>query len=67
MTQIGVVAQELEASDMGGLVEEKEHDNEGNKKKTVKLSVLHMKALKALQEAMTRIETLETEVKALKG
>ena len=67
LTQIGVVAQELEASDMGGLVEEKEHDNEGNKKKTVKLSVLHMKALKALQEAMTRIETLETEVKALKG
>ena len=63
LTQIGVVAQELEASDMGGLVEEKEHDNEGNKKKTVKLSVLHMKALKALQEAMTRIETLETENK----
>jgi hypothetical protein len=63
LKQIGVVAQELEASNMGGLVEEKEHDNEGNKKKTVKLSVLHMKALKALQEAMTRIETLETENK----
>ena len=67
LTQIGVVAQELEASDMGGLVEEKEHDNEGNKKKTVKLSVLHMKALKALQEAMARIETLEAKVTALEN
>ena len=28
---------------------------------------LYMKAVKALQEAMTRIETLEAEVKALKG
>ena len=28
---------------------------------------LYMKAVKALQEAMTRIETLETEVAALKS
>ena len=33
--------------------------------KTVKYSVLYMKAIKALQEAQTRIETLETKVKAL--
>jgi len=35
--------------------------------KSVGYSVLYMKAIKALQEAMTRIETLETEVTALKG
>jgi len=33
--------------------------------KSVKYSVLYMKAIKALQEAMTRIETLEVKVKAL--
>jgi hypothetical protein len=38
-----------------------------SKVKTVKWSVIYMKAIKALQEAMTRIETLEAEVKALKG
>ena len=37
-----------------------------NKVKSVKYSVLYMKAIKALQEAMARIETLEAEVKALK-
>ncbi len=35
--------------------------------KQVKYSVLYMKAIKALQEAMARIETLESEVTALKG
>ena len=35
--------------------------------KTVKYSVLYMKAIKALQEAMTRIETLETKVAALES
>ena len=33
--------------------------------KSVKYSVLYMKAIKALQEAMAKIETLETKVKAL--
>ena len=33
--------------------------------KSVKYSVLYMKAIKALQEAMTRIETLEAKVKTL--
>jgi hypothetical protein len=77
---LGVVAQELEASGMNGLVEEgkpqKEDvalhsdfgsiDSEGNftegqKVKEVKYSVLYMKSVKALQEAITKIETLETE------
>jgi hypothetical protein len=35
--------------------------------KSVGYSVLYMKAIKALQEAMARIETLEAEVTALKG
>ena len=33
--------------------------------KSVNYSILYMKAIKALQEAMTKIETLETKVKAL--
>jgi len=33
--------------------------------KSVNYSVLYMKAIKALQEAMSKIETLETKVKAL--
>ena len=35
--------------------------------KSVKYSVLYMKAIKALQEAMTRIETLEAKVAKLEG
>ena len=73
-TQIGVVAQELEAAGMDGLVEsvemyssneEDEPVRNGEFKKSVKYSVLHMKALKALQEAMNRIETLEARITAL--
>ena len=37
------------------------------KVKGVSYSVLYMKAIKALQEAQTRIETLETKVAALEG
>ena len=37
----------------------------GEKVKSVKYSVLYIKAIKALQEAMAKIETLETKVKAL--
>jgi hypothetical protein len=109
-THLGVIAQELEASGMNGLVEENkpekedvalhsdfgtvvsgtadngatpiyEKDEEGNdtdkitgyedvftagkNKKQVKYSVLYMKSIKALQEAMNRIETLEAKVKTL--
>ena len=39
----------------------------GEQVKGVSYSVLYMKAIKALQEAQTRIETLETKVAALEG
>ena len=72
---LGVIAQEVEKAGMSGLVmesNEEEIDAEGNWKKTgtqkeVKYSVLYMKAVKALQEAMTRIETLESKVKILES
>ena len=59
--QIGVIAQDLESSGMNGLVETIDDV------KSVKYSVLYMKAVKALQEAMTRIETLEAKVTALES
>ena len=40
---------------------------EGEDVKGLKQSILYMKGMKALQEAMTRIETLETKVAALEG
>ena len=65
---IGVIAQELEASGMNGLVKEVEEDEDGKEiVKTVKYSILYMKAVKALQEAMERIETLEDKVAALES
>jgi len=51
---LGVVAQELEAAGMSGLVTTRQNDL-----KSVKSSVLYMKAVGALQEAQNRIETLE--------
>ena len=71
VTQIGVVAQDLEAAGMNGLVDNLpdviDNVDQGTVTKSVKYSVLYMKAIKALQEAMTRIETLESEVAALKA
>jgi len=69
---LGVIAQELESSGMNGLVKEiadidKDMNDLGTTTKTVNYSILYMKAVKALQEAMTRIETLETKVAALEG
>ena len=61
-THLGVIAQDLEASGMNGLVK---IDEDGTK--SVKYSILYMKSVKALQEAMTRIESLEAEVTALKN
>ena len=70
--RIGVIAQELEESGMSGLVDEHidlgpNDEDLGTTTKGVKYSVLYMKAIKALQEAMARIETLEAEVSALKS
>jgi len=68
--QIGLVAQELEESSPG-LVKNTDDDiNYGDIEgpiKTVKYSLVYMKAVKALQEAMDRIETLEAKVAQLEG
>ena len=64
-TQIGVVAQEVETVSPGLVYETPDRDSEGTDlgtvTKSVNYSVLYMKAVKALQEAQTRIETLETQ------
>ena len=68
-TQIGLVAQEAELVSPGLVTESPDRDAEGNDlgtvTKSVNYSVLYMKAVKALQEAMERIETLEAKVTAL--
>ena len=62
-TQIGVVAQEVELVSPRLVTESPDRDDDGNDlgttTKYVNLSVLYMKSVKALQEAMTRIEALE--------
>ena len=62
-TQIGLIAQEVEQISPGLVDESPDRDDDGNKTgevtKSVKYSVLYMKAVKALQEAMGRIEQLE--------
>jgi hypothetical protein len=69
--QLGVIAQELEENSPGLVYETRDEDDEGNDlgtvTKNVKYSILYMKAVVALQEAMTRIEKLEADVAALKG
>ena len=60
-TQIGVVAQELELTSPGLVYDAGTPGEPGNAKKAVKSSILTMKALVALQEAMARIETLEAQ------
>jgi len=69
--QIGPIAQELEAVCPGLVFETPDRDADGNETgevtKGVNQSVLYMKAVKALQEAMERIEQLETKVAALEA
>jgi len=60
-TQIGVIAQELET------VSPKLVRVSEDGMKTVSYSILYMKAVKALQEAIARIEVLETKVAALEA
>ena len=79
---LGVVAQEIEKTSPNLVFESPdfEKDAEGNRvdlgttTKAVKYSILYMKAFKALQEAMERIEIIEAkvdaqaaEIQALKG
>jgi hypothetical protein len=70
-TQIGLIAQEVEQVSPGLVSESPDLDEEGNDlgtvTKSVNYSVLYMKAVKALQEAMERIEVLEAKVNALEG
>jgi len=70
-TQIGLIAQEVELVSPGLVSESPDRDAEGNDlgttTKSVNYSVLYMKAVKALQEAMERIEQLEAKVNALEG
>jgi hypothetical protein len=70
-TQIGLVAQEVETVSPGLVTDLADNDTDGKQTdtvtKSVNYSVLYMKAVKALQEAMTRIEQLETKVAALEA
>jgi hypothetical protein len=70
-TQIGLIAQEVELVSPGLVSESPDRDEDGNDlgtvTKSVNYSVLYMKAVKALQEAMERIEVLEAKVNALEG
>jgi hypothetical protein len=70
-TQIGLIAQEAELVSPGLVSESPDRDADGNDlgtvTKAVNYSVLYMKAVKALQEAMERIETLEAKVAALEA
>ena len=70
-TQIGLVAQEVEPISPGLVYESPDRDEEGTDlgtvTKSVNYSVLYMKAVKALQEAMKRIEQLEVEMAEVKA
>ncbi len=70
-TQIGLIAQEVELVSPGLVSESPDRDADGNDlgtvTKSVNYSVLYMKAVKALQEAMERIETLEAKVASLEA
>jgi len=69
--QIGLIAQDVEQVSPGLVDEAVDRDADGNDlgtvTKSIKYSVLYMKAVKALQEAMERIETLEAKVAALEA
>ena len=60
--QIGLIAQEAETVSPGLVYEDPDTET-----KCLKSSILYMKAIKALQEAITKIETLETKVAALEA
>ena len=70
-TQLGLVAQEVETVSPGLVSELPDRDEDNNDlgtvTKSVNYSVLYMKAVKALQEAMERIEQLEIKVAALEA
>ena len=76
LVQLGIIAQDLEAAGMSGLIGEHpatdaqialNSELSGSMVKSVKTSVLHLKAVKALQEAMEKIESLEKRVSDLEN
>jgi hypothetical protein len=67
LTMLGVIAQDLEAAGMNGLVKSNVNEVTGEEYKSVKYSILYMKAVKALQEAMEKIEALESRIETLEN
>ena len=73
--QIGLIAQEVEQVSPGLIVDTSDEVRDengqisftGETTKTLKYSVVYMKAIKALQEAMARIEQLEAKFAALES
>tara|TARA_Y100000114_G_scaffold128916_1_gene126123 strand:+ start:60 stop:2069 length:2010 start_codon:yes stop_codon:yes gene_type:complete len=65
--QIGVVAQEAETVCPNLVQTGREDENTKETHKFVKTSILYMKGMKALQEAIAKIEVLETKVAALEA
>ena len=66
------MSQQLETTSPNLVEESIERDPDtsedlGTTTKNVKYSILYMKSVKALQEAMARIETLEAKVASLEG
>jgi len=66
-TMFGLVAQDVQLTSPGLVEETDSSEVEDGKLLAIKTSVLLMKATKALQEAMERIETLEAKVLALEA
>ena len=72
-TYLGLIAQEVEAVSPGLIEMEAQSKEdidagvEDPEYKEVKYSIVWMKAMKALQEAMTKIETLEEKVRVLES
>jgi hypothetical protein len=63
LRQIGFIAQEVESVSPNLVYEAGQKDTEETWK-SVKTSIIHLKAVKALQEAMARIEQLEAKIDA---
>ena len=61
LKQIGFIAQEVEQVSPSLVYETKSPESEDTWK-SIKTSIIHLKALKALQEAMAKIEELETKL-----
>jgi hypothetical protein len=66
LRHIGFIAQEVEKTSPH-LIEEMSDEKTGETWKTIKASIIHTKAIKALQEAMAKIEQLEAKVSALEN